>query len=89
MEVVEEFAQTLGVIMLNQHSQAALQERVKELTCLYGMSQIAKQIDISLEDLLYRIMELIPPAWQYPELTQTRIIMNKYIVVSIKITQIK
>ena len=48
--------------MLNQHSQAALQERVKELTCLYGMSQIAKQIDISLEDLLYRIMELIPPA---------------------------
>ena len=78
IEVVEEFAQTLGVIMLNQYSQAALQERVKELTCLYGMSQIAKQIDISLEDLLYRIMELIPPAWQYPEITQTRIILDGF-----------
>jgi len=77
MEVVEEFAQTLGIIMLNQYSQAALQERVKELTCLYGMSQISKQIDISL-NLLYRIMELIPPAWQYPEITQTRIILDGF-----------
>ncbi|UCG27682.1 MAG: hypothetical protein JSV24_12040, partial [Bacteroidales bacterium] len=78
IEAVEEFAQTLGSIMLNQYSQAALQERVKELTCLYGMSQIAKQIDISLEDLLYRIIELIPPALQYPEITQTRIILDDF-----------
>lgn len=76
IELVEDFAQTLGVIMLNQYTQAALQERVKELTCLYGMSQISEQIDISLEDLLYRIMELIPPAWQYPEFTRTRIILD-------------
>ncbi len=78
IEEVEEFAHTLGVILLNQYSQAALQERVKELICLYGMSRVAKQIDISLEDLLYRIMELIPPAWQYPELTQTRIILDGF-----------
>ncbi len=78
IELVEEFAQTLGVILLNHYSQAALQERVKELTCLYSMSRIAKQIDISLEDLIYRIMELIPPAWQYPEITQTRIILDGF-----------
>ena len=76
IELDEDFAQTLGVIMLNQYTQAALQERVKELTCLFGMSQISEQIDISLENLLYRIMELIPPAWQYPEITRTRIILD-------------
>jgi len=78
IEVIEEFAQTLGVIMLKHFSQAALQERVKELTCLYGMSQIAKQINISIEDLIYRIMELIPPAWQYPEITQARILLDGF-----------
>ena len=75
---VEEFAQTLGLIILNHYSKAALQERVKELTCLYSMSMISKQIDILLEDILYRIMELIPPAWQYPEITQSRIILDEF-----------
>lgn len=78
IEVIEEFAQTMGVIMLNQYSQAALQERIKELTCLYNMSQISEPIDLSIEDLLYRIMELIPPACQYPEITQTRILLDGY-----------
>jgi len=75
---VEEFAQTLGLIILNHYSKAALQERVKELTCLYSMSMISKQIDILLEDILYQIMELIPPAWQYPEITQSRIILDEF-----------
>ncbi|KPL08870.1 MAG: hypothetical protein AMS23_00715 [Bacteroides sp. SM1_62] len=62
--------------LLNQHTQAALQERVKELSCLYGMSQIAETPYVSLDDLIYSIMDLIPPAWQYPEITRTRIILD-------------
>ncbi len=73
---IETFIHTLGMTLLNQHTQAALQERVKELTCLYSMSQIADKPYVSLEDLLYCIMDLLPPAWQYPEITRTRIIFD-------------
>jgi two-component system NtrC family sensor kinase len=73
---IETFIHTLGMTILNQHTQAALQERVKELTCLYSMSQIADKPYVSLENLIPSIMELLPPAWQYPEITRTRIILD-------------
>ena len=73
---IETFIHTLGMTFLNQYTQAALQERVKELTCLYSMSQIAEKPYVSLEDLIYSIMNLLPPAWQYPEITQARIILD-------------
>jgi len=68
---IETFIHTLGMTFLNQHTQAALQERVKEISCLYNMSQIADKPYVSLVDLIYSIMDLLPPAWQYPEITQT------------------
>ncbi len=72
----EEFAQTLSAILINQYTQALLQERVKELTFLYEMSTITKLKTNSLDDILYHIIELIPPAWQYPEITQAKITLN-------------
>ena len=66
---IETFIHTLGMTFLNQHTQAALQERVKELSCLYKMSQIADKPYVSLVDLIYSTMDLLPPAWQYPEIT--------------------
>lgn len=76
LELIETFIQTLGITLLNQYTQAALQERVKELTCLYGMSQIAEQSFVTLADLMHRIMDMLPPAWQYAEVTRTRIILD-------------
>lgn len=61
---------------LSQSTEVALRERVKELTCLYGISQIAGQFGISLEEILQRIVELIPLAWQYPEIAFARIIVD-------------
>jgi two-component system NtrC family sensor kinase len=57
-------------------TKAALAERVKELTCLYGIAQIAGEPDISLEQIIQRIVELLPPAWQYPEIACARIILD-------------
>jgi hypothetical protein len=51
---------------LSQSTEAALTERVKELTCLYGIAQIAGKPGISLEQVIQGIVELLPPAWQYP-----------------------
>jgi len=61
---------------LSFSAKAALTERVKELTCLYGIAQIGAQPDISLEVIIQGIVELLPPAWQYPEIAFARIILD-------------
>ena len=61
---------------LSYSAKAALTERVKELTCLYGIAQIAGQPGISLEETIQGIVELLPPAWQYPESALARIILD-------------
>lgn len=61
---------------LSYSAKAALTERVKELTCLYGIAQIAGQPGISLEETIQGIVELLPPAWQYPEIALARIILD-------------
>lgn len=53
---------------INQSDQFALRERVKELTCLYGIAQIAARSRASIEDVLQSIANLLPPAWFYPEI---------------------
>jgi PAS domain S-box-containing protein len=50
-----------------------LGERVKELNCLYGLSHLAERRDITLEEIFQGLAELIPPGWQYPEITAARI----------------
>ena len=57
-------------------SQANLRERVKELTCLYGIAQIASTFDLSLKSKLAAIVRLLPPAWQYPERACARITID-------------
>ena len=53
-----------------------LSERVKELNCLYGISKLVEQQDISLAEILQGIVDLIPPSWQYPEITCARVIIQ-------------
>jgi signal transduction histidine kinase len=50
-----------------------LLERVKELNCLYGFSRMQETRGIALDDVLQGLVELIPPAWQYPEVTCARV----------------
>ncbi len=54
----------------------ALDERVKELDCLYGISKLVETPDISLEEMVEGIVALIPPAWQYSEVTCARITLE-------------
>ena len=53
-----------------------LGERVKELNCLYGISKLLEKPSISLGEILQGVVDLIPPAWQYPEITCARVILN-------------
>jgi signal transduction histidine kinase len=55
----------------------ALRERVKELTCLYGIARVTQPPGISLTEALQAIVELLPPAWQYPDIACARIVFDK------------
>lgn len=54
----------------------ALRERVKELTCLYEIAQIAASGDDSLERVLNRIVRALPPAWRHPEAASAQIVLD-------------
>ena len=60
----------------NKTEYAALRERVKELTCLYSLAQLATQSGAALEDILQGCARLLRPAWQYPEITAGRIVLD-------------
>ncbi len=53
-----------------------LDERVKELNCLYGISRLVEKPDVSLEEILQGTVSFIPSAWQYPEVTGARILLD-------------
>lgn len=50
-----------------------LQERVKELNCLYDISKINEEPNMPLEELFQKIVEKIPLGWKYPEIACARI----------------
>ncbi|HEY41240.1 MAG TPA: LuxR family transcriptional regulator [Dehalococcoidia bacterium] len=54
----------------------ALRERIKELNCLYGISQLAERNLYSLDGLLQELVGFLPHSWQYPELTCARILFK-------------
>ena len=76
--LAEAIAETIGMAAAHHRAQAALRERVKELMCLYGISKIVEIPDISLQEIMERIVGLLPPAWQYPEITQGRITFDRH-----------
>ncbi len=53
-----------------------LGERVKGLDCLYGISNIVEKQGLSVEKIFQGTVHLIPPSWQYPEITCARVILE-------------
>jgi len=57
----------------------ALAERVRELNCLYNLSDLAQKRDVSLPQMLQATTELLPSAWQYPEVACARIVFEEQV----------
>ncbi|MCJ7547488.1 MAG: LuxR C-terminal-related transcriptional regulator [Deltaproteobacteria bacterium] len=55
----------------------ALHERIKELNCLYAITQLVESESTSIDDVLTAVVNILPPSWQYPEITCARIIFQK------------
>ena len=53
-----------------------LDKRVKELHCLYGISRFVERQDMSFKEVIQGIVDMTPSAWQYPEITCARAILE-------------
>ncbi len=53
-----------------------LSERVKELNCLYAISTLVEKSDLSLNQTLQEMVDLIPSSWQYPDITCVSLILK-------------
>lgn len=58
-----------------------LTERIKELNCLYGISELVESA-ASVEEILKGAVSLMPKAWQYPDITCARIRVDALELVS-------
>ncbi|MBU1319896.1 MAG: hypothetical protein KKH67_11970 [candidate division Zixibacteria bacterium] len=81
IEFFEGIAQMLGMAIVHRRAHVALRERVKELTCLYGIAKLVGRPNISLDEILKSTVKLLKPAWLYPEVTAARIVLdgNSYV----------
>jgi signal transduction histidine kinase len=76
IQLYDNFAQMLGLALINQRAQWALRERVKELVCLYGIARAVERTEVPSGEILCKVVMLLPPAWQYPEITTARIVFD-------------
>jgi PAS domain S-box-containing protein len=59
-----------------QKSMNDVGERIKELNCLFEISRLVERRKLTLNQILQGIVELIPAAWRYPEITCAKIIIE-------------
>ena len=58
------------------HVLAQLQERAKELNCLYRIEEILAQEHLTLEEVCLEIIEAIPDGWKFSEICVAKIVLD-------------
>ena len=53
-----------------------LQERAKELNCLYRIEELMNRPEADIDDVCKGIIEAIPPGWQYPDICAAEVIFE-------------
>ena len=53
-----------------------LGERIKELNCLFEISRLREETGHSMEETLKKMVNVISLAWQYPEITCSRLTLE-------------
>ena len=52
----------------------SLEERVRELNCLYEIEEVLARPELSINDALQEIVNIIPVGWQFPEICRVQIL---------------
>ncbi len=64
----------------SKQAEWALNERTKELNCLYSISTLVEEPGIDFDGILKGVISIIPGAWQYSDITCARIVFGEKIV---------
>lgn len=60
----------------NEYMWKQLNERAKELNCLYEIDKITSRFELELHQVLSEIVAIIPQGWRYPEMCKVEIFCN-------------
>lgn len=73
----ERLAQALGFTFDLGNLQATTRKRSRELSCLYEIMRLVADDESSLDEVLQRLVELIPSGWSHPDHAAARIVLNR------------
>jgi signal transduction histidine kinase len=76
LELLSRLGSVIGRSLSHNLSRFELRERVKELTCMYNIANLAMTSDPHTDQFLQQAAELLPPAYLYPEITAARIVLD-------------
>jgi signal transduction histidine kinase len=76
LALYEDISEALGIALSHQSTQIELRERIKEITCLYGIARVVAQERASFDEIIQAITDLLPPAWLHPGIACARIVLN-------------
>ena len=75
----EELVNELRILQTeNQKLNTKLKIRTNEFQVIYNICSLSEKYELSLNDFLEKIVELIPPCWQFPEITCARITFGEH-----------
>ena len=75
-EFLDRLAAVIGRSLSHNLSRFELRERVKELTCMYNIANLAVTSHQHTDQFLQQAAELLPPAYLYPEIASARIVLD-------------
>jgi len=75
-ELIKEVKQREQAEAVLQKRTGDLNERVRELNCLFGIASLLETKNISFEEILQGVVTIIPSSWQHPEMTCARIVLG-------------
>ncbi len=79
-EMIDSISREIGE---RKHTEEILKERthdlwarVKEINCLYSISELTEKRDVPIDEVLQGAVDRIPFGWRYPEITCARLILS-------------
>ena len=76
LQLYQYISQVVAMSVAYHRVQLEQRERVKELACLYEIARTAASPLRSIDDILMEIVTHIPTAWQYPEITAAKVVLD-------------
>jgi PAS domain S-box-containing protein len=76
VETITSLADLTWDVVQNKLAEDALKKRMKELSCLYNIMNLFNFPGVTLGEILTEVVLLIPKGFQFPEITEARLLID-------------